>query len=137
MYSYGPATYGWAKAGQPARTYIQQLCEDMGCSPEELPEAMNDREKWRERVRDTRASGSTWWWWWWSIDRTLSVATTMSQSGPGNDGNEGVLHIPQSSSITIRLFSVISLPLCRGAVGVFYTPSRLGNIVLWYASSYE
>ena len=42
-------TYGWAKAGWPARTYIQQLCVDMGCSPEDLPEAMNDMEKWRER----------------------------------------------------------------------------------------
>ena len=30
-------------------TYIQQLCEDTGCSPGELPEAMNAREKWRER----------------------------------------------------------------------------------------
>ena len=53
-------TYGRAKAGWPARTYIQQLCEDAGCSPEDLPEAMNDREKWRERVRDIRASGTTW-----------------------------------------------------------------------------
>ena len=57
--------YGQAKAGRPARTYIRQLCEDTGCSPEDLPEAMNDREKWRERVRDIRASGTTWWWWWW------------------------------------------------------------------------
>ena len=56
-------TYGRAKAGRPARTYIQQLCEDTGCSPEDLPEAMNDREKWRERVRDIRAIGTTWWWW--------------------------------------------------------------------------
>ena len=53
--------YGQAKAGRPARTYIQQLCEDTGCSPEYLPEAMNDRDKWRERVRDIRASGTTWW----------------------------------------------------------------------------
>ena len=37
-------------------------------------------------------------------------------------------------NLTIRLFSVISghslggvLPLCRGAVSVFYSPSRLGN----------
>ena len=45
-------TYGWAKAGRPARTYIQQLCEDTRCSPEDLLEAVNDREKWRERVRD-------------------------------------------------------------------------------------
>ena len=52
-------TYGWAKAGRPARTYIQQLCEDTGCGPEDLPEAMNDREKWQERVRDIRACGTT------------------------------------------------------------------------------
>ena len=56
-------SYGRAKSGRPARTYIQQLCEDTGCSPEDLPQAMNDREKWRERVRDIRASGTTWWWW--------------------------------------------------------------------------
>ena len=52
-------THGRLKAGQPARTYIQQLYEDTGCSPEYLPEAMNDSEKWRERVRDIRASGTT------------------------------------------------------------------------------
>ena len=58
-------TYGQAKAGRPARTYIQQLCEDTGCNPEDLPEAMNDREKWREYVKDIRAGDTTWWWWWW------------------------------------------------------------------------
>ena len=57
-------TYGQAKAGRPARTYIQQLCEDTGCNPEDLPEAMNDREKWREMVKDIRAGRTTWWWWW-------------------------------------------------------------------------
>ena len=78
MYSYGPPhmveqkqkrdvllwtpTHSRAKAGRPARTYIQQLCEDTGCSLEDLPEAMNDREKWRERVRDIRATSTTWWW---------------------------------------------------------------------------
>ena len=56
--------YDRAKAGRPARTYLQQLCEDTGCSPKDLPEAMNNREKWRERVRDIRASGTIWWWWW-------------------------------------------------------------------------
>ena len=34
------------------------------------------------------------------IDRTLSGATTTSQSGPKSDGSEGVLRIPQSSSNT-------------------------------------
>ena len=48
--------YGQSKAGRPARTYIQQLCDDTGCNPEDLPEAMNDRETWKERVRNIRAS---------------------------------------------------------------------------------
>ena len=55
--------YGQAKAGRPARTYLQQLFEDTGCNPKDLPKAMNDREKWRERVRDIRAGGTTRWWW--------------------------------------------------------------------------
>ena len=66
-------TYGQAKAGRPARTYIQQLREDTGCNPEDLPEAMNDREKWQERVRDIRAGGTTWWWWWWWYHRLFSM----------------------------------------------------------------
>ena len=64
-------THGRAKAGRPARTYIQQLCEDTGCCPEDLPRAMNDREEWRKRVRDIRAA-STIWWWWWHLD-VLSI----------------------------------------------------------------
>ena len=36
----------------------------------------------------------------WPIDRTLSGATTLGQSGPGSNDNAGVLCIPQSSSIT-------------------------------------
>ena len=76
----------------------------------------------------------------WPIDRTLSSASTLSQSGIGGDGNEGVLHIPKSSSITgtsIRLFNDICrtvvrelLPLCRGAVGVYYKTSRVGHRTL-------
>ena len=62
-------THGRAKAGRPARTYIQQLCEDTGCCPEDLPRAMNDREEWRERVRDIRAASTIWWWWWWCLNQ--------------------------------------------------------------------
>ena len=54
-------THGRAKAGQPARTYIQQLCEDTGCSPEE--KAMNDWERWRERISYIRAGCMKRWWW--------------------------------------------------------------------------
>ena len=71
-------TYGYAKVGRPARTYIQQLCEDTGCNPEDLPEAMNDREKWRKRVRDIRAGGATWWWW--GVGRVFA-------NGPGDLGS--------------------------------------------------
>ena len=71
-------THGRAKAGRPARTYIQQLCEDTGCCPEDLPEAMNDREKWRERVRDIHATSTTWWWWWLlHKDRNLDLSLEM------------------------------------------------------------
>ena len=46
-------SHGRAKAGRPGRTYIQ------GCSPEDQPEAMNDKEEWRDRVRDIHARGTT------------------------------------------------------------------------------
>ena len=35
-------SHGRAKAGRPARIYIQQICADTGCSPEDPPEAMDD-----------------------------------------------------------------------------------------------
>ena len=54
-------SHGRAKAGQPARTYIQQLCADTGCS---LEEPMDDWDKWWERVKEIHASSTTWWWWW-------------------------------------------------------------------------
>ena len=34
-----------AKVGQPTRTYIQQLCADTGCSLEDPPRAMDDRDE--------------------------------------------------------------------------------------------
>ena len=73
------------------------------------------------------------------IDRTLSGATIPGQSGHGSDGSEGVLWIPQSSSITgtSRSDCLVSypghslwgtVPLCKCAVGILYSTSRLGNI---------
>ena len=59
------------------------------------------------------------------IDRALSGATTLGQSGPGNNGNEGVLHIPQSSSIPGT-----SLPDCLvsypgHSLGEFYSYAEM------------
>ena len=80
--------YGQSKAGRPARTFIQQLCDDTGCNPEDLPKAINDRETWRERVRDIRASRTSWWWWWWwfpftywRIHAKLPIHNTSYQMG--------------------------------------------------------
>ena len=71
------------------------------------------------------------------IDRALLSATTPGQSGPGSNGNEAVLRITQSPSIagTSPSDCLVSYHdiRCRGAVRVFYGPSRLGSIVhrLW------
>ena len=54
------SSHGRAKARRPARIYVEQLCEDTGCSPEDLLEAINDRKKWRKTVRDICAGGTTW-----------------------------------------------------------------------------
>ena len=57
-----------AKVGRLAWTYIQELRVDTGCSQDQ-PEAMDDREGWRGRVREIHANGATWWWcWWWFLD---------------------------------------------------------------------
>ena len=56
-------SHGRAKAGRPTRTNIQQLCVGTGCSLEDQPGAMGDREEWRKRVREIHAGGVTWWWW--------------------------------------------------------------------------
>ena len=56
-------SHGRAKVVWPAWTYIQQFSEDTGCSPDNLPKAMNDRERGRERVRDISADGTARWWW--------------------------------------------------------------------------
>ena len=65
-------SHGRAKAGRPARTYKQQFCADSGCSPEDQQEAIDNREVWRERVRDIRADSATWWWWFWKEEKFTS-----------------------------------------------------------------
>ena len=57
-------SHGRTMSGWPAQTYIQQLCTNTGCIPEDLPETMDNMEGWQERVMDIHADGTTWWWWW-------------------------------------------------------------------------
>ena len=44
---------------QSSSSVLQQLYTDTGCSLEGLPEATDDRDEWRERVREIRASSTT------------------------------------------------------------------------------
>ena len=45
-------TYGLASVGWPARSYLLQLCEDTGCSLEDLPQVRHNRDGERERERE-------------------------------------------------------------------------------------
>ena len=56
-------SYGRAKVGRPAITYIQQLCVNPGYSLQGLPGAMDVRNGWRGWDWEIRA-GSAWWWGW-------------------------------------------------------------------------
>ena len=62
-----------AGVGWPARTYLLQLCTDKRCSLEDLPEVIEDRDEWWERVKEIITSGMTswrWWRWWWFLSIT-------------------------------------------------------------------
>ena len=59
-------SHGRAGVKRPARTYVQQIYTNTGCSREDLPEVMNEDEL-QVKVREMRASGTTWWWWWWFL----------------------------------------------------------------------
>ena len=52
-------SHGQAKAGQPARTYIQQFCADTGCSLEALLGGMDNKDRWWERIREIHAGNAT------------------------------------------------------------------------------
>ena len=73
----------------------------------------------------------------WPIDRTLSSPTSLSPSGLGNNGNEGILHTPWNSKTEVSHSDCLMsyqghslvwgvLLLCRDPVGVFYSPSQQG-----------
>ena len=70
------------------------------------------------------------------IYRTLSGAITLGQSRPGSDGNEGVLRIPQGSSITGTSPSDCLVSYLGHSLGVGPYPSRekqSGNLsFVWF-----
>ena len=63
-------------------TYLQRLSADIGCSLEGLPEVIDDREGWREKVSDIPADGATWWWIVQHIVRQMKKFLTLYISRP-------------------------------------------------------
>ena len=47
--------YECASVVPPARNYLHQLCADRGCSLEDLPGAMDNRDRWREREKSRKS----------------------------------------------------------------------------------
>ena len=66
--------HGCAKAGRPARIYIQELCEDTGCCPEDLPGG------WTIGRSDERGSG-------------ISVLPARHGDDDDDDDDDGFIHI--------------------------------------------
>ena len=46
--------HGKSRVGRPAITYVDQLMRDTGCTIDELPTAMQDRDGWKKRVMAIR-----------------------------------------------------------------------------------
>ena len=64
----------------------------------------------------------------WPIDKTQSCATTPGGSGPGNDGNEGVLCIPQNSSVTETSLSDFLVPFSWHTLGNSYPSAEMQSV---------
>ena len=64
----------------------------------------------------------------WPIGWTLSGATTEGQSGPGSNGNEEVLHIPQSSSISGTSPSNYLVSYLGHSLGESYLSAKIQSV---------
>ena len=63
-------THGHTSVGQSEKTYTHHISADTGCSLEDLPGVIDDRDGWWERFRELCAVSATWWWsWWWQCQR--------------------------------------------------------------------
>ena len=61
------------------------------------------------------------------LDRTLPGATTPGQEGPGSNGNEEILHIPQNSGITGTSPSDYLVSYPGNSLGESYSSSADGQ----------
>ena len=82
-------SHGRAKAGRPARTYIQQLYADTGYSLEDLLGTMNDRDGWWKEI----CVGSMTWWCW-------CVQSKFSSKGTGNSMTKTFFNLMDQMTIS-------------------------------------
>ena len=53
-------SYKWmCTVGRSGKAYIHQLCADTGCSLDDLPGVMDNRDRWQEKVRELCAINTT------------------------------------------------------------------------------
>ena len=62
------------------------------------------------------------------LDRTLSDANTLGQSRPGSDSSKGLLHVPQSSSITKDSPSDCLVPKSGHLLGESYSSAEIQSV---------
>ena len=56
-------SHGQTKVGRPAGNYKYNSSVLIGCSLEDFPGVMDNRDVWWERVKEIHASSTTWWKW--------------------------------------------------------------------------
>ena len=61
------SAHGCASVGWSGKNYLHQFCVGTRCNLEDLPEAMDDKDGWWERVRELRVVSATLWRWWWLL----------------------------------------------------------------------
>ena len=64
-FSYGPLCTDVLVLDDQQELIYNMLCTDTECCQEDLPESIDYRVEWPQRVREIPASTMTWWWWWW------------------------------------------------------------------------
>ena len=127
--------YDQAKAGRPARTYIQQLCEDTGCNLKTC------QKRWKIGRSGERGSGisvlaSTTWWWWFLLYTGRATTKLMYKNincffsflfifqnvrMSGVNVSRRWLKCTHAGA-TVRFFSETSLPFCFVLPGSKFFP---------------
>ena len=70
-------TRGHSSVYKPAKTYIHQLCANIGCHFERLPSVIADRDRWWEGVKGVCCARTPWWFFIW-LNKTDTLLLPIS-----------------------------------------------------------